>query len=180
MNTKEKLIAKSLEVFSIHSFKDITVKTICEQCDISRNSFYNYFKDKYEYFQCCFEYYFEKVLKENDDKLNITSECKVNEVVLNFYFCINCLFQKFPGFSKATQFELVNFIVIQVIHKKTLEFVNEKLANIKFKYSAELIASILHSIIFMYFIDIKNSVPCKYSLQELVSFIGSVLNIVTK
>ena len=44
------------------SFKDITVQTILDECQISRATFYNYYKDKYDLMSCCYEFYIDEIL----------------------------------------------------------------------------------------------------------------------
>ncbi len=48
MRTKDSIIAAFNELITKHNLEDITVEMICEIAQISRTTFYRYYKDKYE------------------------------------------------------------------------------------------------------------------------------------
>lgn len=51
---KDYLIDSAIELFSRYSISKVTVKDICENCDTSRRTYYNYFKDKNDIVTQCF------------------------------------------------------------------------------------------------------------------------------
>ena len=55
-----------LKLLEEKSIDKITVKDICERCEINRNTFYYYFSDIYEVLEAMIEYETEQSLKEED------------------------------------------------------------------------------------------------------------------
>lgn len=51
---KDYLIDSAIQLFSRYSISKVTVKDICENCDTSRRTYYNYFKDKNDIVAQCF------------------------------------------------------------------------------------------------------------------------------
>ena len=65
----KKLLADSFkELMLNNSFKKITIKMITDGAGVIRPTFYNYFKDKYEILEYCFEEYIMKNVYELIDK----------------------------------------------------------------------------------------------------------------
>lgn len=65
----KKALAEALKVhLRKRPFSKITVDNICETADISRRSFYRYFKDKYELLNWLYEYEFCDTVEESPDK----------------------------------------------------------------------------------------------------------------
>lgn len=53
--TKDYLTQSAIELFSRDKIEKITVKEICNNCNLSTRTFYKYYKDKYDLINNCFE-----------------------------------------------------------------------------------------------------------------------------
>ena len=53
--TRKAIMQTFLHILKNKSLDRITVKDICEQCEINRNTFYYYFKDIYDVLEAIFE-----------------------------------------------------------------------------------------------------------------------------
>ena len=54
MNSKERIISKYKELVVKKQGAKITVKEVCDELDISRTTFYKYFKDTYDILEYIF------------------------------------------------------------------------------------------------------------------------------
>lgn len=64
--TRQAIMLCLLKLLEEKSIDKITVKDICERCEINRNTFYYYFGDIYEVLDALIEYETEQSLKEED------------------------------------------------------------------------------------------------------------------
>ena len=55
LNAKDYLALSAIELFSKNRIEDVTVKDICQNCDLSTRTFYKYYRDKYDIINTCFE-----------------------------------------------------------------------------------------------------------------------------
>ena len=62
--TKQAIVSGFLQILRTKSFDKITVKDICELCEINRNTFYYYFKDIYDVLDALFEIESQSVIED--------------------------------------------------------------------------------------------------------------------
>ncbi len=72
--TRQAIMHCLLKLLEEKSIDKITVKDICEQCEINRNTFYYYFGDIYEVLESMIEFETEQSLKENDAQVSFYEE----------------------------------------------------------------------------------------------------------
>ena len=82
-----------LKLLEEKSIDKITVKDICERCEINRNTFYYYFSDIYEVLDALIEYETEQSLKEEDAEASFYEELLHKyHLVLNYRKAIGHLY----------------------------------------------------------------------------------------
>jgi len=74
--TKKAIVYGFLEILQKESLDKITVKDICERCDINRNTFYYYFEDIYDVLNTVFENEKDKIFKELENNTSYLEEYK--------------------------------------------------------------------------------------------------------
>ncbi len=72
--TRQAIMLCLLKLLEEKSIDKITVKDICERCEINRNTFYYYFGDIYEVLESMIEFETEQSLKENDAQVSFYEE----------------------------------------------------------------------------------------------------------
>ena len=72
--TRQAIMLCLLKLLEEKSIDKITVKDICERCEINRNTFYYYFSDIYEVLDALIEYETEQSLKEEDAEASFYEE----------------------------------------------------------------------------------------------------------
>lgn len=65
--TRQAIMLSLLKLLEDKSIDKVTVKDICETCEINRNTFYYYFSDIYEVLEALMKYETEKSLKEDEN-----------------------------------------------------------------------------------------------------------------
>ena len=93
LKTKKILKQTFMDMLSKKSFEKITVKSICENADISRITFYSHYDDKYDLVSDISEDLLNSAQKEyqklqsenNPQKDPITSYCNFLDCILNMY-----------------------------------------------------------------------------------------------
>ena len=66
-NLMKKALAQSLkELVRVHSFEKVGVNDICDACQVSRNTFYYHFQDKYALVEWIFNTEFIEVMKKSN------------------------------------------------------------------------------------------------------------------
>ena len=82
--TKMAIINGFLEILKKKSLDKITVKDICELCEINRNTFYYYFEDIYDVLNAVFVAEKEKVMGSMDENMTFLEEYKRRaQIILN-------------------------------------------------------------------------------------------------
>ncbi|WP_077612507.1 TetR/AcrR family transcriptional regulator C-terminal domain-containing protein [Clostridium sp. Marseille-P2415] len=66
MNTKEILITGMFNLMKEQSFDNITIQMILNECNVSRSTFYRYYRDKYDIMNDCYQYEADGLLKMVD------------------------------------------------------------------------------------------------------------------
>lgn len=83
--TRQAIMLCLLKLLEEKSIDKITVKDICERCEINRNTFYYYFSDIYEVLEAMIQYETEQSLKETGENLSFYEECiQTFHLVLNY------------------------------------------------------------------------------------------------
>ena len=62
--TKKAIMLSLLELLKTKSIDKVTVKDICDECEINRNTFYYYYKDIYDVLNSIFMQEIEKNLRD--------------------------------------------------------------------------------------------------------------------
>lgn len=73
LKTKTALRDALLDLIREKDFENIKTKEICERAMVSRNTFYNYFSDKYALLEYCFEDYEERFGEHFDEKQKLNN-----------------------------------------------------------------------------------------------------------
>lgn len=147
LKTKKILKQTFMDMLSKKSFEKITVKSICENADISRITFYSHYDDKYDLVSDISEDLLNSAQKEyqklqsenNPQKDPITSYCNFLDCILNMYH------NNLNFFSHTNPYEnpYLNFSFYKYI-LKYLEIHTEKRSKmLRPKYNIKKIASFL-------------------------------------
>ena len=147
LKTKKILKQTFMDMLSKKSFEKITVKSICENADISRITFYSHYDDKYDLVSDISEDLLNSAQKEyqklqsenNPQKDPITSYCNFLDCILNMYH------NNLNFFSHTNPYEnpYLNFSFYKYI-LKYLEIHTEKRSKmLRPKYNIKKIASVL-------------------------------------
>lgn len=83
--TRQAIMLCLLKLLEEKSIDKITVKDICERCEINRNTFYYYFGDIYEVLDALIEYETEQSLKEEDNGASF-----YEEFLQRYHLALNC------------------------------------------------------------------------------------------
>lgn len=89
------------ELLQRQSFKEISVKDIVDNCDVSRSTFYRYFKDKYELMNYFFQSELDVILSNYSD---ITDWKKVTHETVHFIYHNKVFFKNIIHFKGQNSF----------------------------------------------------------------------------
>lgn len=92
LSSKDYLAQSAIELFSKEKIEKITVKDICDNCNLSTRTFYKYYKDKYDLINNCFESEIERFFSDNP-----TSVCLYDFLL----FSANIICDKVPFFANV-------------------------------------------------------------------------------
>ena len=82
--TRKAIMQTFLHILKNKSLDRITVKDICEQCEINRNTFYYYFKDIYDVLEAIFEDEVRLVMDEANEGVTFhDAYARVAAIILN-------------------------------------------------------------------------------------------------
>lgn len=82
--TKKAIMYGFMEILKEKTLDKITVKDICELCEINRNTFYYYYEDIYDVLDSVFQYEIDEVLKEESVSSSFLDEYKRSaSIILN-------------------------------------------------------------------------------------------------
>ena len=91
--TQQAIMYSLLRLLQEKSIDKITVKDICEICEINRNTFYYYYSDIYEVLKVLIETETEKSLKENEEHQSFYEEyLKKYHLVLEYKKAVHHLY----------------------------------------------------------------------------------------
>ena len=107
--TKKAILLGFLEILKSKPLDKITVKDICELCEINRNTFYYYFENIYDTLAALFEMEADKVLKESDKETATFQEeyARSTAIVLNNRQAILHIYRSKDGTVLRSYLELV-------------------------------------------------------------------------
>ena len=107
--TKKAILLGFLEILKTKPLDKITVKDICEFCEINRNTFYYYFENIYDILAALFEMEAENVLKESDKETADFQEeyARSTAIVLNNRQAVWHIYQSKDGLVLRSYLELV-------------------------------------------------------------------------
>lgn len=80
--TKKAIIYGFLRILKEKSLDKVTVKDICELCEINRNTFYYYFDDVYDVLDYIFQMEKEAVLKETEENPSFYDEYRRSAAII--------------------------------------------------------------------------------------------------
>ena len=85
--TRKAIMQTFLHILKNKSLDRITVKDICEQCEINRNTFYYYFKDIYDVLEAIFEDEVRLVMDEANEGVTFHDAIILNnrEAIMHIY-----------------------------------------------------------------------------------------------
>lgn len=147
LRTKKILKQTFMNMLSKKTFEKITVKSICENSDISRITFYSHYDDKYDLVNDISEDLlnfaqneYQKLQKENNPEKNpITSYCNFLDCILNVYH------DNLNFFSHTNSYEnpYLNFSFYKYILKYLEIHTKKRSKMLKPKYNIKKIAGFL-------------------------------------
>lgn len=112
LNTRERIIQKSAELFSVFGFRGCSLNDIMEATNLKKGGIYNHFRNKDEIALEAFDYAMKKVIRRFREKLDQdkTSTEKINSVISVFIsFFDNPVVQGgCPAFNTALDAENVH------------------------------------------------------------------------
>lgn len=96
--TKRAIMYEFMSILEVKSLDKITVKDICERCEINRNTFYYYFEDIYDVLNAVFEMEKESVLDEIKEKSSFLDAYKRSaSIILNNKKAVIHIYQSKSG-----------------------------------------------------------------------------------
>ena len=108
-----------MELVQKKNISDITVKDIVSNCDLSRATFYRYFKDKYDLMSWVFQDELNEILKKYP---NLNGWREVTFETLNF------IYNKKEYFKNTVQYRNQNSIIEHISERTNFYFIS------RFKY----------------------------------------------
>lgn len=120
--TKKAIMMCFMELLEEKQIDKITVKDICENCEINRNTFYYYYCDIYAVLTEVFEYEKEKVLKELDENSTFYDEYRrYASVILNNKRAIIHIYKSKSNYVLSEYLETVTMNFVERFVRKKAE-----------------------------------------------------------
>ena len=117
--TRKAIMKTFLHILKNKPLDRITVKDICEQCEINRNTFYYYFKDIYDVLEAIFEDEVRLVMDEAKEGVTFhDAYARVAAIILNNREAIMHIYASENGRVLRTYLDAV---VTQVVRRFVLE-----------------------------------------------------------
>ena len=117
--TRKAIMQTFLHILKNKPLDRITVKDICEQCEINRNTFYYYFKDIYDVLEAIFEDEVRLVMDEAKEGVTFhDAYARVAAIILNNREAIMHIYASENGRVLRTYLDAV---VTQVVRRFVLE-----------------------------------------------------------
>ncbi len=133
-NVTKKALASALkELLSVKPLSKITVKDICEKCDMNRKSFYYHFKDKNDLINWIFDYDVERIILGNNGM-------ERQKVVLDYLYKNKSFYKKaFKQEDQNCLAEHLKGIIIPLIQKRTQKIYEISTFNFYVEFMADAI-----------------------------------------
>ena len=80
MSSKKDIIRKGVELFRQQGYNNTGIQDILDTCDISKGSFYNYFRSKEDYAIIVVDYYGDSLLEFMTSKLKIRGDSPLDRL----------------------------------------------------------------------------------------------------
>lgn len=108
LKTKKALKSALIDLLTEQNFESIRTTAICEKAMVSRNTFYNYYSDKYELLEDCFKDYQKAFQKRFDEKQEANNpEGEVRQGFMNLADAFCDLDEKFSAIPLLSSFDLM-------------------------------------------------------------------------
>lgn len=112
--TKQAIVQALLHMLKAKSFDKITVKDICEFCEINRNTFYYYFSDIYDALDTLFEMEAQNVISAVSEGASFYEEYRRSAaIVLNNKEAILHVYESQNGTVLHHYLDVVSFSVVK-------------------------------------------------------------------
>jgi AcrR family transcriptional regulator len=99
-NRREYIIRKSMELYALNGYRNVTITDLQNALEMGRGSFYYYFKDQDELFQTCMERYF---LEPKQRALNsIPENSGIDEMIAGILSYLHSLEEALLSFDVKT------------------------------------------------------------------------------
>ena len=144
--TRQAIMLCLLKLLDEKSIDKITVKDICERCEINRNTFYYYFGDIYEVLEAMIEFETEQSLEEDAQASFYEELLQKYHLVLNYKKAISHLYDSKNRELVSNYFYIITENFIRKHIRKEAEGMNVPEEEIKFIidfYSNSLIGMML-------------------------------------
>ena len=99
--TKKEILKALIEITEETEFEKVSVRQICEKASMSRQTFYQYFKDKYD----AAYYITEQVLQDNFQRLG--SEIGWREAYLNTFKCMESMSAPLARLGRSDEYNSI-------------------------------------------------------------------------
>ena len=147
--TKKAILLGFLEILKSKPLDKITVKDICEFCEINRNTFYYYFENIYDTLAALFEMEADKVLKESDKETATFQEeyARSTAIVLNNRQAILHIYRSKDGTVLRSYLELVVKDFVRRFVKKAADshsVTDKDIESITDFYSYAIVGNTMH------------------------------------
>lgn len=107
-DTKQSIINAGIRLFALNPYAEVSVDSIVNEANISKGSFYYYFKSKEEFYKSLLDYAFDNLMstykKEAQDKTD------KNELLLSFVKSVFYSFEKDKNLFFIIQKELIKIV----------------------------------------------------------------------
>ncbi len=126
--TKNSLIKAGIKLFALNAYSDISIDTIVTEANISKGTFYYYFKSKEEFYKYLFDYAFITLM--NIYTTNSLNKKSKEELLYSFVYSVFEFFRNDKNLFFLIQRELVKIVIgeksdLLDYQKKTLELLKE-------------------------------------------------------
>ncbi|CAI2549905.1 Nucleoid occlusion factor SlmA [Apilactobacillus kunkeei] len=161
--TRKKIVASFMELVSKNGIKEVTVKQIAENANVSRGTFYQHYYDKYVIFDDQKNMLFKQItLQQNAFLLKNETDLRQDLLDGKFVSKILDIFKENAGvvsflFNYDERFRTQTSDFFEQINQKTLRKINPLVTAKRIKVIAAVIATVLIKFIELYILS-----PDKY------------------
>lgn len=121
IKTKKALKKSLFDLMMEKDFESLTTTEICEHADVSRNTFYNYYADKYALLEDCFSDYedrFMEAFEALQDETNPSREMKKSfKNLLDTFFDMEEIYNTIPILSSFDLMSMYYQATVDILEK---------------------------------------------------------------